>query len=295
MTRRVRASTCKKIYTIVPSPRHTTAARAMSIPLSLLVQLAHDLSEGRKRRREWEEGAAQGRRCEACGAAEPPGDGTPDAAEMRLMQEALCARGLSPRAPDAEHAFLGLVSASARGAATLPAGCAAEVEWMCGSDEPHGRRQAWSGRHHGPRQRVATAEEALGRLSTILNASTSLTTSCDDPEETDDDAAWLAEMADEELLQAEVEERALEERSASPTEQSASPTPSPTTARKGGMRAEASPRPGSMPWPSSEGSPIPSTNVESAKLSPVLSPKRPKWSSCDVGIITAIGWAKPQD
>ena len=255
----------------------------MSIPLSLLVQLAHDLSEGRKRRREWEEEAAQGRRCEACGAAEAPAEGGApagaDAAEMRLMREALCARGLSPRAPDAEHAFLRLVSASARGVATLPAACAAEVEWMCGSAELSscGRRQPWSGRHHGPRRRAATAEDALGRLSTILKASASRTSSCD-AEETDDDAAWRAEMADDELLQAEAEERALDERSASPT-------PSPATARKGGMRAEASPRPGSMPWPSCEGSPIPSTNVESAKLSPVLSPKRPKWTSCDVGII----------
>ena len=64
----------------------------MSIPLSLLVQLAHDLSEGRKRRREWEEEAAQGRRCKACGAAEAPAEGGApagaDAAEMRLMRNA---------------------------------------------------------------------------------------------------------------------------------------------------------------------------------------------------------------
>ena len=271
----------------------------MPIPLSQLVQLAHDLWLGRKRQREWEETAGQGRGQQppTCAATESPVETAPvdadEAAEMRLMRQALCARGLTPRAPDAEHTFLRLLSASARGARTLPAtygkdGGDSELDWLYTSNEFDGRghQQVGSRRHRVPGCRAANVEDALGRLSAILNASVSHNSSdydavaTDDVEATDDEAAWRAEMSHQELFEAEMEERVLQDQGLGPDSQrGASPTPTPATIKKAGMRLEASPERWSMPF---EGSPIPSADTKSAKLSPILSPKRPKLCSSAV-------------
>ena len=79
----------------------------MSVQLVQLLELSHDLARARKRRLEWE----------ACPTAADSGPATEgegfgeDAAEMELLRASLRTRGLAPRAPDAEHAFLRLVSA----------------------------------------------------------------------------------------------------------------------------------------------------------------------------------------
>jgi hypothetical protein len=264
----------------------------MPIPLAQLVQMAHELWLGRKRQREWEETAGQGRDQQpvACEAEEPPVETAPvdadEAAEMRLMRQTLCAQGLTPRAPDAEHAFLRLLSASARGARTLPAtygkgGGDSELDWLYTNEfDGRGYRQVGSRRHRVPGCRAANVEDALGRLSAILNASASHNASDYDTEATDDEAAWRAEMSREELLEAEMEERALQEQCLGPDSQRGfSPTPTPATIKKAGIRSEASPERWSMPF---EGSPIPSADTKSAKLSPILSPKRPKLCSSAV-------------
>jgi len=78
----------------------------MSFQLVQLLELSHDLARARKRRLEWE----------ACPTAADSGPAATegcgeDAAEMELLRASLRTRGLAPRAPDAEHAFLRLVSA----------------------------------------------------------------------------------------------------------------------------------------------------------------------------------------
>ena len=265
----------------------------MPIPLPQLVQLAHELWLGRKRQREWEETAGQGRGQQpaACGAAEPSVETAPvdadEAAEMRLMRQELCGRGLTPRAPDVEHTFLRLLSSSARGARTLPATYGkdwghSELDWLYTSNELDGRghRQVSSRRPRVPGCRAANVEDALGRLSVILNASGSRNSSGYDTETTDDEAAWRAEMSREELLEAEMEERALQGQGlVADSQRRASPTPTPATIMKAGMCSEASPERWRKPF---EGSPIPSVDTKSAKLSPILSPKRPKLCSSTV-------------
>jgi hypothetical protein len=113
----------------------------MSIKITSLLQLAHDLSNGRKRRSEWEANAWV---CEKRGPIVSAGvipalDNAEDTAEMKLLQASLNAQGLVPRAPDAEHAMLRLLCADARSRKTTPEaseGQGCDFEWLacCGAD-----------------------------------------------------------------------------------------------------------------------------------------------------------------
>ena len=88
----------------------------MSVKLVQLLELSYDLSRGRKRRIEWEALAEKNQStaidCEPAdeGSAADE-DCSDDVAERTLLGTALRARGLAPRAPDAEHAFLRLLCA----------------------------------------------------------------------------------------------------------------------------------------------------------------------------------------
>ena len=86
----------------------------MSIPLAQLLELSHDLAQGRKRRCEWETHAEQAVTVAPPSKEEPAeteGRGNEDAVEMKLLHASLREQGLAPRAPDAEHAFLRLLCA----------------------------------------------------------------------------------------------------------------------------------------------------------------------------------------
>jgi hypothetical protein len=91
----------------------------MSIPLAQLLELSHDLAQGRKRRCEWEtyaEKAVTVAPKDEPEEAEGRGNASEDAVEMKLLRALLREQGLAPRAPDAEHAFLRLVCADTRSA-----------------------------------------------------------------------------------------------------------------------------------------------------------------------------------
>ena len=114
----------------------------MSIPLAQLLELSYDLAQGRKRRHEWETHAEV---VTVAPEAEPEatqglGD---DATEMELLHASLRDKGLTPRAPDAEHAFLRLVCADHRSAKsrklegsvfdwmTVPPSAQGPAEFLC--------------------------------------------------------------------------------------------------------------------------------------------------------------------
>jgi len=115
---------------------------AMSIQLTQLLELSHELCHARKRRCEWET-HAEGvlRRRKDANTPPPPGpastlrnalggsgdDVRADIAEMHLLCESLRSQGLSPRAPDAEHAYARLLSASRSDTASFEG---SDFEWM---------------------------------------------------------------------------------------------------------------------------------------------------------------------
>ena len=104
----------------------------MSIPLAQLLELSHDLAQGRKRRCEWETHAEQAVTVAPPSKEEPAeteGRGNEDAVEMKLLHAALREQGLAPRAPDAEHAFLRLVCADTRSVKAQKIE-GSEFEWM---------------------------------------------------------------------------------------------------------------------------------------------------------------------
>ena len=112
----------------------------MSIKMTSLLQLAHDLSNGRKRRSEWEADAwVCEKRRPIVSAGIMPAANADDLDEMKLLQASLNAQGLEPRAPDAEHAMLRLFCADARSRRATPEaseehGC--DFEWLacCGAE-----------------------------------------------------------------------------------------------------------------------------------------------------------------
>jgi len=104
----------------------------MSIPLAQLLELSHDLAQGRKRRCEWETHAEQAVTVAPPSKEEPAeteGRGNEDAVEMKLLHASLREQGLAPRAPDAEHAFLRLVCADTRSVKAQKIE-GSEFEWM---------------------------------------------------------------------------------------------------------------------------------------------------------------------
>lgn len=113
----------------------------MAIQLTSLLELAHDLSNGRKRRSEWEADAwVCEKRVPIVSAGIIPAAHAEDRDEMKLLEASLNAQGLEPRAPDAEHAMLRLLCADARSRKTTPEaseeqGC--DFEWLaccCGAE-----------------------------------------------------------------------------------------------------------------------------------------------------------------
>ena len=95
---------------------------SMSIPLSKILVLSHDLYLGRKRQAEWEASPEQTSRnkanthANACPQADSLAASCPsvadDVAEIKFLRESLGSRGIVPRAPATETALLRLWSAS---------------------------------------------------------------------------------------------------------------------------------------------------------------------------------------
>ncbi len=88
----------------------------MPVHLAQLLELSYDLAQGRKRRFEWEALAEKNQTTAADDETADEGNApdevcSDDTAERKLLDASLRARGLAPRAPDAEHAFLRLVCA----------------------------------------------------------------------------------------------------------------------------------------------------------------------------------------
>jgi len=128
----------------------------MSIQLTQLLELSHELCHARKRRCEWEthaESVLRRRRDAFLGTQEntppPPGPAaslrkagdsgmveSADIAEMQVLCESLRAQGLSPRAPDVEQAYARLLSAAARPGRSDDA-CieGSDFEWMTAGNE----------------------------------------------------------------------------------------------------------------------------------------------------------------
>jgi hypothetical protein len=93
----------------------------MSIPLSRILVLSHDLYLGRKRQAEWEASPEQTSRNKADTHADAPQSDSPaascpsvadDVAEIKFLRESLGSQGIVPRAPATETALLRLWSAS---------------------------------------------------------------------------------------------------------------------------------------------------------------------------------------
>mmetsp|Transcript_100546 Transcript_100546/g.146769 ORF Transcript_100546/g.146769 Transcript_100546/m.146769 type:complete len:281 (+) Transcript_100546:120-962(+) len=115
----------------------------MPLRMSQLLELSHDLSDGRKRRYEWE--ALAERNCRPCNMStmptveekcehivEPITLQTDDDAETKYLGGALKHRGLPPRDPAVEQAMLKLLSASwgSSKRELAPAVQVSELDWM---------------------------------------------------------------------------------------------------------------------------------------------------------------------
>lgn len=127
----------------------------MSIQLTQLLELSHELCHARKRRCEWEthaESVLRRRRDAFLGTSgdtpPPPGPAaslrkagggmveSADVAEMQVLCESLRAQGLSPRAPDVEQAYARLLSAAARpGRSDDSCIEGSDFEWMAAGNE----------------------------------------------------------------------------------------------------------------------------------------------------------------
>ena len=195
----------------------------MSIRLSLLLEGAYALHEGRKRRVEWETNAE--RNCvqkvspasETFSEAQPRAnaracsdDETCDDQDMAFLHGALRSRGLELRAPDAENAFLWLVSLEARTHQALrvkaPEGTA--FEWMLGSDGDEIQCSDGCAHKDEPLEKLA---KALRRLSTIVAVKAAATSQYGEghvaPQD-HEDAAWRKELVRDAMLDFEQKELA---------------------------------------------------------------------------------------
>lgn len=256
----------------------------MSIRLSQLLNLSHHLNHGRKRRCEWEDDAE--RRCrrhvdDSCVHShvnEPTSSpviapsfadcgnlhetARRDITEIQFLGSSLEVRSLEPRTPDAEMAFLLLLSAAAQ-----------EPSMACAS-ETDGSDFDWlaEGSHEAPVSAVlggknfksanfakeARLNEALARLCGLMHACRDASCCTEEPER-DEEAAALRELSDEAMFVAEREELAMmlsEERMTPPLASSEMYSVRKTT------------------------SPDPSTCSASAKNTPALLPSRVSHHGC---------------
>lgn len=167
-----------------PEPLHVHTFSAMSIQLTQLLELSHELCHARKRRCEWET-HAEGvlRRRKDANTPPPPGpaatlrsalDGSgddvrADIAEMHLLCESLRSQGLSPRAPDAEHAYARLLSAVKRPSRSDTASFeGSDFEWMIdGGDDSDVVAPRAGCAATGPRSlsRVSFGDQRANRLT----------------------------------------------------------------------------------------------------------------------------------
>jgi len=113
----------------------------MSIPLSRILVLSHDLYLGRKRQAEWEASPEQTSRNKADTHADAPQSDSPaascssvpdDVAEIKFLRESLGSRGIVPRAPATETALLRLWCASPSFSPIQ----GSDLNWMACFDSP---------------------------------------------------------------------------------------------------------------------------------------------------------------
>jgi len=112
----------------------------MSIQMSHLLELSHDLCYGRKRRSEWEVHAERNSRQRTILALQPTAEeSTTDtapacdnAADMKYLHAVLGEQGLVPRDASAEHAMLQLLSAESlsKQQLLLPGAQGSDLEWI---------------------------------------------------------------------------------------------------------------------------------------------------------------------
>ena len=228
--------------------------RKMSIRLCTLLELSHELSVGRLRRREWEDAAEKMCRRKlnrSVGVLSPAGSATPamdvavcgaeaeDAADMLFLDAVLRGQGLAPRPPSAEAAMLRLLLAS--NARKMPDADFAEPDDTCAAS----CEELWGGRcYHAPRWRHnAESQQAVQRLAVMLNAlpvtktdRTASVPSCDDD-------AWIRALINHALVEAENEElahlRGTEARSESNVKQMSPPPPIQGRGPSGGLGCAA--------------------------------------------------------
>lgn len=277
-----------------------------SIELSRLLELSHDLHVGRKRRVEWEEHveAACRRRTEVAEpaqldnavaySAQPP---TPDSlkedavfqrevAEIQFLHASLNACGLRPRAPDAEHAFLHLMSAvSARSNKGHPVVSleGTDFEWINGEDgqgndvtkmpkETSNQRVAYEDSASG--QEILLAQ-AMQRLHELLQDHQDLGCDGDNSDDNADEAEALKEMVREAMIEAETQELA-EMLATWPDHVVASAPPPPRC-----LSSSSSSSPLRMRM---SASPTPSASTACAKETPALAPE--KSAQCNVTLFS---------
>jgi len=207
----------------------------MSIPLTQLIGLSHDLYHGRKRRYEWEQQAE--RRCrmhwvtESVAASAQPraaeahmdtaAEDKPlsealseeDRTEMRLLVDALAARGLAVREAAAERAMMRLLLADAsRPAAPKGAARGCDFGWLVGEEAAPSvpvklRFQYVEGDGEVNEMRL---HEALQRLLTLIKEPTrGQDLDSEDSDNEDVEAEALVELSREFMQEAEWEELAL--------------------------------------------------------------------------------------
>jgi len=111
----------------------------MSIQISHLLELSHDLCYGRKRRSEWERIERNSRQRTMLALQPTAEEGTTDtvpacdnAAEMKYLHAVLGEQGLVPRDAFAEHAMLQLLSAESlsKQQLLLPGAQGSDLEWI---------------------------------------------------------------------------------------------------------------------------------------------------------------------
>jgi len=248
----------------------------MSMPLTQLLELSHELSRSRKRRCEWEIQAE--RRCRsrflpglveqqprhadarARQAAEErrlsEASSEEDCNEMSLLSETLAAQGLSVREPAAELAVMRLLLADARKPKAAVQG--SDFGWLVGEEAAPSAPVAIKFMYatdvqQSEEQKEMRLQEALQRLLRLVKEPISGNDAdSEDSDTEDDEARALRELSREVMQEAEWQELAL---------------------ITGAQNCEFVTPP--LPSTSNTGSPIPSLiETKSGKVTPALRPSK---------------------
>ena len=206
----------------------------MSIRLSQLLNLSHQLSHGRKRRCEWEDDAE--RRCRPhvhdscvhmhsnkpasspamplsvadCGNSHETA--RRDIFELQFLECSLEARGLKARTPDAEMAFLMLLSAAPQvpNMACESVTDGSDFNWLAESQHEPPVSAVLGGKYFESAEQAKEVRlnKALSRLRGLMDACGDASC-CTESDEWNEEAAALRELSHEVMIAAEREELAM--------------------------------------------------------------------------------------